>query len=88
MSHWDKLAPGTRHGRWTVVSFAGRNSQHGAMFRVRCECGKERVVFGPNLTKGKSVSCGCYRAEYQRAKFRAALSLLRAIDLEPQKNAD
>jgi hypothetical protein len=45
---------GCTFSRWTVIAFAGRNANGGAMWRVRCQCGNERIVFGPNLTRGLS----------------------------------
>jgi hypothetical protein len=71
---------GRTFDRWTVVGFAGRNANGGAMWRVRCQCGNERVIFGPNLTRGLTHSCGCYRREYQGRKFKAALDLLKLIE--------
>jgi hypothetical protein len=71
---------GRTFSRWTVIGFAGRNANGGAMWRVRCQCGNERVIFGPNLTRGLSKSCGCYRKEYQAHKFAAALAILRTIE--------
>jgi hypothetical protein len=71
---------GRRFDRWTVIAFAGRNACGGAMWKVRCVCGNTRIVFGPNLTRRQSRSCGCYRKELQGEKFRAALQLLKLIE--------
>jgi hypothetical protein len=71
---------GRQFDRWTVIAFAGRNPQGGGMWKVRCVCGNMRIVFGPNLTRGQSRSCGCYRKEFQGKKFRAALRLLQLIE--------
>jgi hypothetical protein len=58
---------GRTFDRWTVIAFAGRNPQTG-------------IIFGPNLTRHQSRSCGCYRKEFQGEKFRAALQLLKLIE--------
>jgi len=71
---------GRQFDRWTVIAFAGRNAQGGAMWNCRCTCGAERIIFGPNLTRGQSRSCGCYRKEFQGEKFRAALQLLKLLE--------
>ena len=33
------------------------------MWNVVCECGKEKKISTANLTVGKTISCGCYKAE-------------------------
>lgn len=48
-------------GRLTVICFAGINPR--SMWRCRCECGKECEVATKYLTSGRTVSCGCVRAE-------------------------
>lgn len=50
---------GLRFGRWTVIADTDRVR----MKLCRCECGKTKEVEFSNLTLGKSVSCGCYRAD-------------------------
>ena len=37
-------------------------------YLCRCACGQELEVRGANLTSGAQVSCGCWRAEVQRAR--------------------
>jgi hypothetical protein len=32
-------------------------------WRCDCDCGGEKVVFGPSLTRGSTKSCGCLRKE-------------------------
>jgi hypothetical protein len=53
---------GVRFGRIVVVSKFGKKSGHIA-WNCLCDCGKEKVFLGVNLTSGKSQSCGCLRAE-------------------------
>jgi hypothetical protein len=56
---------GRRFGRLVVEAEAPRTSHD--RWRVVCDCGDERVVFGPMLRSGKTGSCGCLRREVQRA---------------------
>ena len=37
----------------------GRQGCKWVTYRVRCDCGLEKVVFGPNLRSGRTKSCGC-----------------------------
>lgn len=56
---------GHAFGRWTVLRFVvrklyGKDSGHNC-WMCRCSCGKsgDRVVSGPSLLSGQSLSCGC-----------------------------
>lgn len=59
---------GKTFGRWVVISrgldytypSTGKNSLR---WNCLCVCGKEKLVHGPHLKNGTSVSCGCYNVE-------------------------
>lgn len=57
---------GQTYGLWTVMARAGRRGND-VTWQCRCQCGTEREVNGAHLVGGKSQSCGCTRAEAQRA---------------------
>ena len=48
--------------RLTVIEKVENNGT-GTRWLCRCECGKEKIVYGSNLTSGKTKSCGCYRKD-------------------------
>lgn len=50
---------GAQFGRLTVI----RESETPGKWVCRCDCGRETVVFGGNLRKGLTSSCGCYNRE-------------------------
>lgn len=53
---------GQRFGRFTVIQCAGpRRSK--LLWECLCDCGVTKLVIGSNLTRGRSVSCGCYLIE-------------------------
>lgn len=58
---------GKIYGRWTVLSFGHYHYEPSGTkipyWQCQCECGTIREVNGANLTKGKSISCGCYNRE-------------------------
>ena len=65
------VAPGDKHGRWTVVQeVASRRRGAGKGFirlvSCKCECGTEKVVTLPSIRSGYSTSCGCARREVCR----------------------
>lgn len=53
---------GRKFGRWEVIESAPKHNNH-RMWKCRCDCGTEKIVYGCNLTTGKTLSCGCYHAE-------------------------
>lgn len=50
---------GQQFGRWTVL----KRGDKPKIWICRCECGKIKAANIDNLKSGKSISCGCYRAE-------------------------
>lgn len=57
---------GVRYGRLLALRPAGRAGTNLAWLCL-CDCGKESVVSGGNLTRGKTKSCGCLNKERVRA---------------------
>ena len=53
---------GNTYTRLTVVE-KSEQSQDGAMWICKCECGNEVIVKGANLRRGTSKSCGCLQKE-------------------------
>lgn len=57
---------GLRFGRLTVLYRAPAHMAYKspggttiARWVCRCDCGKETLVMGGNLTSGRTISCGC-----------------------------
>lgn len=64
---WDHEMPGRRFGRLEVLSYAGSDNSDGALFRCRCDCGRECLVPGHSLKRGNTRSCGCGNDENRAA---------------------
>lgn len=60
---------GQKFHRWTVQ---GMSHQVGSMvyWHCVCECGTERPVFGGDLKRGGSKSCGCLTREVSAVRLR------------------
>lgn len=54
---------GNKYGRLTVLSRAGSNNAHRALWLCQCDCGKQIVAIGKNLRSGNTCSCGCLQKE-------------------------
>lgn len=52
---------GQRFTRLLVLGRAENDQQGSAQFRVKCDCGMEKVVRGAYLRRGTTISCGCAR---------------------------
>lgn len=50
---------GQMFGKLTVLSRVESDKHGNARWLCRCECGNEKPVGTPELTKGKAKSCGC-----------------------------
>ncbi len=61
-------------GRLRVLRFAGKTDYGDIRWLCLCDCGKETIVFGKNLRKGNTQSCGCLSREL--ASQRAPTNLL------------
>jgi len=61
--------PGSKVGRWTVVSFAFERPPH-RYWNCRCECGTERAVQENSLIALTTKSCGCLRREINQTLHR------------------
>lgn len=58
---------GKRFGRLLVVSEAPKQGKH-IKWNCLCDCGKIVVVFGDNIRRGLTKSCGCLHSEITRQK--------------------
>ena len=64
-----RFTVGEKIGYWTVIKPEVFDSKTGKRKTLcRCICGKEKAVLPASLGTGKSLSCGCRRAEKQSDK--------------------
>lgn len=54
---------GRKFGRWTVIQRSANDSNRGARWLCRCDCGIEGTVRASSLLNSHSSSCGCIRKE-------------------------
>lgn len=54
---------GQRFGRLVVTERVGSDQFKRAMWKCQCDCGKIRVIYGFNLTQGRTKSCGCLKVQ-------------------------
>lgn len=59
---------GTRFGYWEVVEYEGfSEKRHNQILLCKCVCGTLRGISFPELSSGRSKSCGCKRGEHVSA---------------------
>jgi len=63
-----KELTGKVFGRLTVIEFSHKAPRGHSVWKCRCECGKEKLVFSTNLTSGCTQSCGCLSREIVAAR--------------------
>ena len=79
---------GARFGRLAVLGMERHPSNGRIYWRCRCDCGAEPLLYGPNLTKGATSSCGCLRdalSSERRATHRSAGTRLHRIWVKMRK---
>ena len=63
---------GQRFGRLTVISLNEEMSKQKrrSYWNCKCDCGNEKVVWGADLKRGRTNSCGCYNREMKSDKMK------------------
>lgn len=63
--------PGDVYGRLTIVERCKeKGANNNAKFLCRCECGNTCIVYGNNLKRLHTKSCGCFLVQNCGDKFR------------------
>ncbi len=57
-----------RFGNWFVLGYTGKNGTNHTWL-CKCECGAIKNIYGSNLRKGVSKSCGCLRKIINRDRM-------------------
>lgn len=50
---------GQRFGKLVVIASAEKSKWHQLKWSCKCDCGNEKKVFGNDLKRGRTLSCGC-----------------------------
>ena len=45
-----------KYGKLTALEYMGKS-----MWKCKCECGNEKIIYGGHLESGHTKSCGCFR---------------------------
>ena len=61
---------GRKIHRLTFLSFVERDENGNARWKVRCDCGTEFIVTASNVIYGSTRSCGCYRNEQNKKRYK------------------
>lgn len=61
---------GRKIHRLTFLEYVGREEGSNSRWKVRCECGKEFIVYACNVKAGRITSCGCYLKEIIQKRFK------------------
>lgn len=74
---------GTKQGRLTIVEYAGVDHAQKHLFKVRCDCGKEKTLRWNNIRRnGNTSSCGCYKRECIRKRTAKPIDHLCAQSIK------
>ena len=51
-----------KFGGLLVVNRQGSNKRGDPLWKCKCDCGNETIVYGASLRNGTAVSCGCKKS--------------------------
>lgn len=74
--------PGQRFGKLVLIEKCRHPKRSERCWRVKCDCGNERIVFPNGLRKGATASCGCGHREMldrRMAESNPALTSVRNL---------
>lgn len=54
---------GQRFSRLVALEYVKNDKFGKALWRVRCDCGKEKIINASSMKAGLTTSCGCYKHE-------------------------
>ena len=63
-----ELQTGDKFNRLTVLEFSKSDKRWRKWYKVKCDCGSEKVVMGSAMTSGNTKSCGCLSKEIKKSK--------------------
>jgi len=82
-------------GKLTILSRERKENIQGVCYKVRCECGTEKIVRASNLMAGTAKSCGCYHrkliqdyVERSKGKGNKSQSLIKIITPEMKQQIE
>lgn len=61
---------GQKMHRLTFLEYVGKNENRNAIWKVRCDCGTEFDVVASSVKRGHTWSCGCYRIENNKNRYK------------------
>lgn len=61
---------GKKFGRLTVLEKISKLGDSSVLYRCKCTCGNECTVYGQNLRRGDTRSCGCLKKELLVARCK------------------
>lgn len=82
-----RFSVGQRFARLTIVAAAPSRGGR-THWRCRCDCGREVVVRGANLSSGNTRSCGCWHREQSSRAVRERRLTERSLAARAAKKLD
>lgn len=68
---------GKKYNSWTIIEYVGKNK-----FRIKCDCGTEKIGYADAIFSGKYKSCGCkkHRQEDLVGKRFGKLDVIKRVE--------
>jgi len=63
-----ELIAGHKFNKLTILALSHSDKRWRKWYKVKCDCGVEKVVLGASLVSGNTKSCGCLGTELRKAR--------------------
>lgn len=70
---------GIKFGRLIVIKKAGKDKCRHTKWLCKCECGEVKVIYGSNLRRGMTKSCGCLNNEVKGKRLKSINTKRRLV---------
>lgn len=71
---------GQKFNELIPIKYVGRNKWGNALWLCRCDCGKEKIILGSDIKRGRSKNCGCSKLKHGHTKNRKQSKTYKSWD--------
>jgi len=59
---------GQKFNELTPIRYVGSNKWGNALWLCKCDCGKDKIILGSDIKRGRSKNCGCSKLKHGHTK--------------------
>jgi len=71
---------GQKFNELIPIRYMGNNKWGNALWLCRCDCGKEKIILGSDIKRGRSKNCGCSKLKHCHARSKKISKTYKSWD--------